>query len=126
MNPRAGLTRPTPLAGAPLRPLEYYSNKSFDFSYPCQGRMLFIWDICTLQKGCLCILSIINLYVNTLFFFILRCLYTFHYVVCKEKRHHIILTWYLSEFSYFFLLDFLTLQDRHSGFLDFHLEMPPL
>ena len=25
LNPRAGLTRPTPLAGAPLRPLEYFS-----------------------------------------------------------------------------------------------------
>ena len=26
MNPRAALTRPTPLAGAPLQPLEYFSR----------------------------------------------------------------------------------------------------
>ena len=26
MNPRAGITRPTPLAGGPLRPLEYFSR----------------------------------------------------------------------------------------------------
>ena len=35
LNPRAGFIRPTPLAGAPLRPLEYYSELTSD---PCQGR----------------------------------------------------------------------------------------
>ena len=28
LNPRAALTRPTPLAGAPLQPLEYFSTSS--------------------------------------------------------------------------------------------------
>ena len=28
MNSRANFRRPTPLAGAPLQPLEYYSNKA--------------------------------------------------------------------------------------------------
>ena len=27
LNPRAGITRPTPLAGGPLRPLEYFSTQ---------------------------------------------------------------------------------------------------
>ncbi len=32
LNPRAGLTRPTPLAGAPLEPLEYFSNASLNIN----------------------------------------------------------------------------------------------
>ena len=31
MNPRAGFCRPTPLAGAPLQPLEYYSSPESSF-----------------------------------------------------------------------------------------------
>ena len=34
LNPRAGFIRPTPLAGAPLRPLEYYSKLT---SIPAKG-----------------------------------------------------------------------------------------
>ena len=31
LNPRAGFCRPTPLAGAPLQPLEYYSSPESSF-----------------------------------------------------------------------------------------------
>ena len=42
LNSRAGYIRPTPLAGAPLRPLEYFSKYSRELPLPFRSRPIII------------------------------------------------------------------------------------
>ena len=51
LNSRAGYVRPTPLAGAPLRPLEYFSKYPRELPLPFRSRPIIIYDFSRFVKG---------------------------------------------------------------------------
>ena len=50
LNSRAGYIRPTPLAGAPLRPLEYFSKYPRELPLPFRSRPIIIYDFSRFVK----------------------------------------------------------------------------
>ena len=70
MNSRAGYVRPTPLAGAPLRPLEYFSKYPRELPLPFRSRSTIIYDFCPFVKGFLA-----NCLKNTVTFYPLGLLF---------------------------------------------------
>ena len=68
LNPRAALTRPTPLAGAPLQPLEYFSRIINLYEVDASQRMSYYTHnvlSCQLLFSFFCIFENVNIKCDT-------------------------------------------------------------